>query len=143
MSTPTPQFTHGSKAEFFIGTAASPTVLVDISDRVNNTGLPWSRDKAEVTPFKSTTKKYVFGQKDAAVPIEGPYDPYLDEVLTDLLDVDSVSWRFRPMGTGTGLPEFNGSGGLTKHEIKTEAGGAGSISAELQLDGEAPRTLQA
>lgn len=144
MSTPPdPQFTHGSKAEFWVGTADDPDTLVEISERINNAGLPWSRDKAEVSTFKSTTKKYVGGLKDAAVPLEGPYDPWLDGVFTELLDADSVAFRYRPIGTGTGKPEFNGYGTLTKHEIKTEIGSAGSISAELQVDGEVPRTLQA
>lgn len=144
MSTPPdPQFTHGSKAQFWIGTAAAPDTLVEISERINSTGLPWSRDKADVTTFLASVKKYVFGQRDAAIPIEGPYDAYTDEVLTDLLEVDSVAFRYRPIGTGSGKPEFNGRVGCTKHEIKTEASGAGSISAELQVDGDVPRTYQA
>jgi hypothetical protein len=144
MSTPPdPKFTHGSKAQFFIGTADDPDTLVEISDRINNSGLPWQRDKAEVSTFLSTVKKYVFGLKDAAIPLEGPYDPWLDGVFSELLDADSVVFRYRPVGSATGYPEYNGHGGLTKHEIKTEIGSAGSISAELQVDGEAPRSIQA
>lgn len=144
MSTPPdPKFTHGSKAEFWIGTADDPETLVEISERINNAGLPWQRDKGEVSTFKSTVKKYVGGLKDAAIPLEGPYDPWLDEVLYELLDADSVAFRYRPIGTGTGKPEFNGHGTVTKHEIKTEVGSAGSISSELQVDGEVPRTYQA
>lgn len=144
MSTPPdPQFTHGSKAEFWIGTADDPEVLVDISERLNNVGLPWERDKAEVSTFKSKTKKYVGGLKDAAIPLEGPYDPWLDGILYELLDADSVAFRYRPVGSGVGKPEFNGHCTVTKHEVKTEVGSAGSISAEAQIDGEAPRTAQA
>ncbi|MFE9742963.1 hypothetical protein [Streptomyces sp. NPDC006477] len=144
MSTPPdPKFTHGSKAEFWIGTADAPEVLVDVSDRLNNVGLPWQRDKGEVSTFKSTTKKYVGGLKDAAFPMEGPYDPWLDGILDELINYDSVVFRYRPIGTGTGKPEYNGRFMLTKHEIATEVGGPGTISAEGQVDGEAPRSIQA
>lgn len=144
MSTPPdPVFTHGSKAEFYIGTASDPDTLVDISERINKSGLPWQRDKAEVSTFKSNTKKYVVGLKDAAIPLEGPYDPYLEEILSDLMDYDdAVSFRYRPAGTGTGKSEYNGKCKITKLEISTEVTSASAISSEAQVDGEVPRTTQ-
>lgn len=145
MSTPPePNFTHGSKAEFATGTVADPDTLVDISDRLNNIGLPWERDKGEVSTFKSKTKKYVPGLKDAAFPIEAPYDPYTDEIMAEMMDFEgTVQFRYRPIGSGPGKPEYTGRYFLTKQEISTEVGGPGTMSCEGQVDGDVARAVQA
>lgn len=143
MTVPDPTFTHGSKAQFFIGTLADPETLVEISDRLNTSSLPWQRDKAEVSTYGSTTKRYVGGLKDASIPLEGPYDPWVDGIFSDLLGIDDVKFRYRPVGSGTGKPEFNGRLFVDKHEVATPVSGAATFSANGQLVGDAPRTLQA
>ena len=142
-SPPDPTFTHGSKAEIAIATVADPETVVDISERSNSTGLPLERDKAEVSTFKSVFKRYVAGLIDGALPVEGPYDPYLDGVLYALLRSSvPTKFRFRPIGTGTDKPEFIGYFMVTKYEVKSEVNGASTYSGELQIDGDVPRTLQ-
>jgi hypothetical protein len=144
MSTPPdPTFTHGSKAELAIGLVSDPETLVDVSERSNSTGLPLERDKAEVSTFKSLFKKYVAGLIDGAMPMEGPFDPWLDGVLYDhLLSAVPAKFRYRPIGTGAGKPEYIGYFLVTKYETSSETGSAGTYSGELQLDGDVDRDVQ-
>jgi len=145
MSTPPdPTFTHGSKAELWIGTMGAPTTLQEVSERSNTTGLPLERDKAEVTTFKKTFKRYVAGQLDGAMPMEGPFDAWLDGVLYDLATSDvAPDFRYRPIGTGTGKPEYTGKFLVTKYEISSETGSATTYSGELQIDDDIVRAVQA
>ncbi|GAA2554939.1 hypothetical protein GCM10010423_65140 [Streptomyces levis] len=145
MSTPPdPTFTHGSKAELWIGTRDAPTTLQEVSERANNTGLPLERDKADVTTFKGNFKRYVAGQLDGAMPMEGPFDSWLDEVLFELATSDvSPNFRYRPIGAGAGKPEYLGKFLVTKYEISSEASGAATYSGEMQIDGEVTRAIQA
>ena len=144
MSTPPdPTFVHGSKAELWIGTAGTPDTLVEVSERSNSTGLPLERDKADVSTFKSVFKKYVAGQLDGAMPMEGPLDPWLDGVLWDLATSSvSAKFRYRPMGAGTGKPQYDGYFIVTKYETSAETGSASTYSGELQIDSEVDRVVQ-
>lgn len=144
MSTPPdPTFTHGSKAELRIGTLATPETLVEVSERSNTTGLPLERDKAEVTTFKNVFKRYVAGQLDGAMPMEGPFDAWLDGVLYDLATSDvAPAFDYRPIGSGTGKPKYVGHFLVTKYEVSSETGSATTYSGELQIDGEVDRQVQ-
>jgi len=144
MSTPPdPTFTHGSKAELSIGLVAAPETLVDVSERSNTTGLPLERDKADVSTFKSVFKKYVAGLLDGSMPMEGPFDPWLDGALYDLaMSAVPAKFQYRPIGTGTGKPQYVGHFLVTKYEIKSEVGSAATYSGELQIVDDVVRSAQ-
>lgn len=140
MTTPTP--THGSKAVFKMGTVATPTVVTAISEYLNSTGLPFSRDKSDVSTFGSTTKRYVFGLKDAEIPIDGPFDPVTDAVLYDSLNSDvEIDFEYYPAGEVSGLPFYSGKLIVSKYEVKSEVGGANTMSGAGQVSGEVTRAL--
>lgn len=133
--------THGSKASFFMGTQATPTVLVDYSTYFNTAGIPWQRDKAEVSTFHAIEKAYVAGLLDAAIPIDGPFDPSIDGVLFASLGGTAVNFAYYPQGSTTGLVMYTGSIFIVKYEIKSEMGSAASFSAEGQISGLVTRAL--
>lgn len=130
---------HGSKASFWMGSQADPTTLVDYSELLNNSGIPWSRDKAEVSTFHAIEKAYVAGLMDAAMPIEGPFDPVVDEVMYDNLAGDAVNFAYYPQGKVTGNVEYSGAMFVTKYEVKSEIGSAATFSGEGQISGTVTR----
>lgn len=70
---------HGSKASFWLGTAASPAVVVDLSVYGKTLGEAFKRDSAETTTFKKGSKTFIPGLKDATIPFDGPLDAVVDQ----------------------------------------------------------------
>lgn len=135
-------FTHGSKATFKIGTIATPATLVDVSTYTKTASLPFNRDKAEVSTLHATTKSYVAGLKDAAIPLEGPFDGTIDAMLFPMINGGNVNFEYYPQGeASSGLAKYSGQVTCTKYEIKSDVGDAATFSAELQVVGEVTRAL--
>jgi hypothetical protein len=136
---------HGSKASFWLGTAASPAVTVDVSGFANTFGVPFNRDNAETTTMKKTSKTYVPGLKDATVPFSGPYDTgSIEQQMWDLFDQGTiVNFEYYPAGKSvTGTAKYAGSGFLTTYEINSDVGDVDQMTAEFQVTGDVVRTVQ-
>lgn len=132
---------HGSKATFLMGTVGTPATLVDVSTYTKTAGLPFQRDKAETSTLHATTKSYVAGLKDAAIPFEGPFDGAIDAQLFAMVNGGNVNFEYYPQGNTTGLAKYAGQVTCTKYEMKSDVSDAASFSAELQVVGEVTRTL--
>lgn len=135
-------FMHGSKAKFYLGTAATPTVLVDISAYLSSISLPRNVDTAETSTFGNTFKTYVPGLSDATISGDVRFDPTIDAQLAALVGVATVDWRWRPQGVGTGLSQFDGSAFLTSYEIGADIGDVGGGSFGLQIITAVTRSVQ-
>jgi hypothetical protein len=138
MSTPVPS--HGSVASFEIGTAATPNTLVDVSGYFSKSGIAITRDKGDATTFHMAVKKYTKGQKDGTIPLEAPYDATIDGQFYDLLDMaGEATFKYHPMGKGTGNPYFTGTGMVLKHEVKSDLSGTVTMTGEFQVSGSLSR----
>lgn len=135
---------HGSKANFWLGTAAVPVTPVDISVYGKTLGIAFKRDTAETTTFKKNSKTYISGLKDSTVPFDGPLDPVSDQQLWDLLDQGViVNFEYYPQGKGAGLgPKFAGQCMITKYDVNSPIAGSNDFSAAFQVSGDVVRTVQ-
>jgi hypothetical protein len=138
---------HGSRADFYIGTSGTPGTAIAISQYVDTASLTFSRDKAEVSTFKQLFKAYVAGMCDLVIPLSGPADVNLGTQLYGLFTMsgagNAIQFQYAPLGVGaTGSALWTGVGFLTKYEEKTDTKGAYTWTAEFQNSGLPVRTVQ-
>lgn len=128
---------HGSVADFYIGTSGSPGTPVQISQYLNDVTFGINRDKAETSAFKAMFKSYVAGLCDLTIPLAGTADTNISGQLYNLLIMvgagNAIEYQYAPVGLGTtGTPLYTGFGFLTKYEEKTAINSAWTFTAEFQ-----------
>lgn len=138
---------HGSRADFLLGTSGTPGTTVAISQYLTDTGLPMTRDKAETSAFKQLFKSYVAGLIDLVIPLSGIGDVNIDGQLYNLFIMSgagsAIQYQYAPLGVGTtGSALWTGFGFLTKYEQKSAISGAYSFTAEFQSSTQPTRTIQ-
>lgn len=132
---------HGSTAVFMLGTHAAPATPGNVSQYANSVGLSMSRDSAEVTTFALQSKQYIAGLKDATIPLEGPYDPTVDQQMWDLYNFgDIVTWEYYPFGNTTGKIKYTGQAIITSYEVNSTTSDPNATSGELQVTGNVTRS---
>ena len=111
---------HGSVADFYLGTSGSPNTPVQISQYLNDVTLTIQRDKAETSAFKQLFKSYVAGLCDLAIPLTGHADPNISSQLYNLLIMVGAEGDRVPVRPGgpsaTRAPRRTGFGFITKYE---------------------------
>lgn len=140
---------------FVFGTAAElamdPTgpggtsYTVTLECAMNDITLDRELDEAEVTTLCSTIKDYIPGLAESTLEFEGLYQSGATEVDYQLNAVfgEVVAFRYRPAGTGTGLPEYTFDGFLQEYSIEATVDEAVSIEGTIRLTGSVTRTVQA
>lgn len=137
---------HGSVADFELGSVGSPGTGVVISQYVNDVTFGIQRDKAETSAFKNVFKAYVAGLSDLTISFAGMGDQNIDAQLFGLLvlTAPSIQYIYYPEGIsiGSGTTVFTGTGFLDKVEWKTAVASAYSFSATFQSNGTPAHTTQ-
>jgi hypothetical protein len=138
---------HGSRADFYVGTSGTPGTAIAITQYVDTASLGFSRDKSEVSAFKQLFKSYVMGLCDLAIPLQGPADVNITTQIYGLFTMtgagSAIAWEWAPLGVGTtGSPLWSGFGALDKYEEKTSISGAYTWTANFQNTGTPTRTIQ-
>lgn len=138
---------HGSRADFLIGTSGSPSVPVAITQYLSDATQTMTRDKAEVSAFKNLFKAYVAGLIDLVIPLSGSADVNIDGQLYNLLIMtgagSAIEYQYAPLGVGTtGSALWTGFGFVAKYEQKSAINGAYTFTAEFQGSGTPSRTIQ-
>lgn len=130
-------FSHGSKAKFSLDNNAG--TLTDISAYITGISMPRSIDTAEVSVMGNTAKQYVTGLEDGTFSLDIKFDPVIDALLDGIkfgiTGGGTVSFRYDPAGSTTGLPRYSGECWLTGYEVGTDVGDAATISVSLQTTG--------
>lgn len=134
------QATHGDNADCFVNGNV-------VTQYFNSATLGATRDKAEVSAFKSTFKSYVAGMGDATVSFAGMYDPNIDGFIYGYLTAvtsggNNNLWMWIPAGAGTagqGAAAFGNygwsvTGAMTKYTPKGGINEANTITADVQLN---------
>ena len=137
-------FVFGTAAELAMDPAGGTSYTVDLSCVLNEVNLEREIEEAEVTTLCSTIKDYVPGLAESTMEFEGLFDgadDAADEQLNAVFGV-VVSWRYRPAGTGVGLPQYAFSGFLQTYSIEATVDEAVSIEGEIRLTGSVVRTVQ-
>lgn len=125
--------THGSLSDVLVNGNV-------VSQYFNSFGINPTRDKAEVSAFKSVFKSYVAGMIDSVATLNGFYDPNIDATLyTYLTQVTAYNnqWLYAPAGAAGSSAQnniaYSITGSSTKYEVKSATNAANSITAEVQL----------
>ena len=106
---------HSKLAVVKLGTAATPTVVTDISTYCNMAKNPRSMDKSKVTTFGATAHQWLAGFMNGEFEIGGPWTRALDNHMAALFaafqagTVTSVNYEYGPEGTDTGDVKYSGA----------------------------------
>jgi hypothetical protein len=122
---------------FKLGSAATPTTLVDISTQLNEVKFPSEVDTPESTTFgTSGSKSYEAGLKGHSISLEGNADATTVAQLFDLLgNAVAPNFEYGPEGSTTGLRKYTGQAHLTKLDEGAKVGDLIKFSAELKVTG--------
>jgi len=139
-------FVFGTAAELAMDPSGpggtSFTVILDCV--MNDITLERELDEAETTTLCSTIKDYIPGLSETTLEFEGLYDSSsggADEQL-DATFGEVVSWRYRPAGTGSGLPQYTFNGFLQDYQIEATVDEAVTIEGTVRLTGGFTRSVQ-
>ena len=133
---------HGSKAVFMMGTFAAPTTVGNVSQYANSVGLSMSRDNAETTTFALQSKQYIPGLKDATIPVEGPFDPAVDQIMWDVYNNGTiVNFEYYPSGNTSGNVKYSGKMFVTSYEVNSTTSDPNATSGEFQVTGDVARSI--
>lgn len=131
-------FNHGSKSAFILddGTGSDR----DISGYLSSAGLSRVRDTAETSGLGDTAKEYLYGLQDATIPLEGHWDPTVDNYLNLVYAAaTAVPFSYYPAGTASGNIIYSGTCLITSYEITGAVDDRQAISGELQVTGAVTR----
>lgn len=124
-------FTHGSYATFEIDPAGG-TSFQDVSDYFTDASPSTDIDTAETTTFGHDAKVYIAGLEDGSFSMSGFFDPTIHALLSPLKRV-VFTFRYRPQGAGTGLPEATGKVLMTSYNVGSTTDGAVTLDADMQV----------
>lgn len=138
---------HGSRADFYIGTSGTPGTAIAISQYLDTTSLGFTRDKAEASAFKQLFKSFVAGLCDLAIPLQGPADVNISTQIYNLFIMsaagNAIAWEYAPLGVGTtGSALYSGFGFVDKFEEKSALNAAYIWTGNFQNSGTPTRTIQ-
>lgn len=135
-----PTFRHGKSAVFKVGSAATPTTVVDISNTLDDVTFPRPVETGETTTFGNSAKTYVVGLTDGTISISGKFDATVDAQMAGILGFDTpVSFEYGPEGSTAGRVKYSGSAILTSYETASPVGDVVTISGEFQVTGAVTR----
>ena len=110
----------------------------DISAYVKKVDFDREADALDKTTLGSGSKKYAGGLKDGKVALEGVYDSAAGgprDTIEPLLGT-TVTFVYKPEGTGTGKPSKTVSVVVTGYKESSPADDLIRWSAELQMTGD-------
>jgi len=129
---------HGKKAVLKVRDSGG--TLTDVSRYLTSTGLPRDVDLAETSGLGQDDKTFVAGLRGATIPLEGSFDPTVDELLEGLLGLEAGStFEYYPQGTTRDLPLYSGAILMSSYESTSDLGAAGRISASFTVNGAVTR----
>lgn len=140
--------THGSVADFELGTSGSPGTGVVVSQYMDDVTFAMARDKAETSAFKQLFKSYVAGLIDLTIAFNGIADQNIDGQLYNLLIMagagNAIQYIYYPEGIspGSGTAFWTGLGFVDKLELKSAINSAYVFSANFQASGTPSRATQ-
>ncbi len=137
-------FVFGTKAELAMDPLGGTSYSVTLDCAMSEITLERELDEAEVTTLCSTIKDYIPGLAESTLEFEGLFDDDASGVDFQLDNIygEVVSWRYRPAGTGTGLPEYTFDGFLQQYAIEATVDEAVTIEGTIRLTGSVTRTVQ-
>lgn len=140
-------FVFGTNAELAMDPAGGTSYTVTIDCAMNELTLERELDEAEVTTFCSTIKDYIPGLAETTLEFEGLYQDGATEIdyqLNNIFGSSTIpSWRYRPAGTGTGLPEYTFDGFLQEYSIEATVDEAVTIEGTIRVTNAVVRSVQA
>ena len=137
-------FSFGTAAELAMDPLGGTSYTVTLDCVMNDLTLERELDEAETTTLCSTIKDYIPGLAETTLDFEGLYDSGATGADYQLNSIFGIvaSWRYRPAGTGSTLPEYTFKGFLQDYKIEATVDEAVSIEGTVRLTGSFVRAVQ-
>lgn len=139
-------FVFGTAAELSMDPAGGTSYTVTLDCAMNELSLERELDEAEVTTFCSTIKDYIPGLAETTLEFEGLYQDGATEVdfqLNNIFGSATIpTWRYRPAGTGSNLPEYTFAGFLQEYTIEATIDEAVTIEGTIRVTNSVVRSVQ-
>jgi hypothetical protein len=134
-------FLHGVVSTLEIDPAGG-TSYTDISQYLENIDDDVNVHFIDVTTLGRTAKVGIPGLEDGKFKLKGFWDTPIDSTLSSCKRV-VCSFRYRPAGAGTGLPQYTGKAIMSSYTIDSIVKDALSIKAEFTISEGSTRSVQA
>jgi hypothetical protein len=134
-------FYHGTVSELAVDPAGG-TTYTDISEYLEDIEDDINVHFIDVTTFGNLAKVGIPGLEDGKFKLKGFWDATLDSTFASCKQV-VFTFRYRPVGTGAGLPEYTGEAILSSYTFDVVVKDAVSFKAEMTISGGTTRTVQA
>lgn len=125
-------FSHGSLAQIAFDPLGGTSYTLNATVYLNEASPSQEIDTAETTVLGNTAKNYIPGLEDGTFSCSGLFDPTFATAIQTMKRV-IVSFRYRPAGTGTGLPEWTGKCIMTSYNVGTSVDEAATVELEFQI----------
>ena len=129
--------TVATNADFRIGSVATPTTKVDVSNQLTDVKFGESADLPDATTFNSgAAKSYAKGMSDADISLEFNYTPALATQMRALLRSPvAPDFQFGPLGSSAGNPKYSGQILINKVDSPTKVGDILKLSVSGKVNG--------
>lgn len=133
-------FNHGTIATLEVDPAGGSS-YTNISAYLEDANNTRKTDTAETTTLGNTAKTYIPGLESGTFKLKGFFDPTFHALFNSMRRT-VVTFRYRPAGAGTGLPEFTGSAFLTEYDVDAKVKDVVSVKANFQVTGAVGNAVQ-
>jgi hypothetical protein len=126
--------THGRHTVLKLGSAATPTVLVDLSDQLRVANRTGSTPMADGTGFGDSVQRHVPGIPDFTLGLEGFMSDDSHTQISDILNSDpavAVDFEFGPLGDDAGHPQITGTCYLGNYNHNSSVGDVVTFTCDL------------
>lgn len=135
--------TVAKDTDFRIGSAATPTTKVDVSNQLTDIKFGESADLPDATTFNSGgAKSYAKGLVDSDVSLEFNYTPAIATQMRGLLrSSNAADFQFGPLGSTTGNPKYSGQMFINKVDSPAKVGDILKLSVSGKVNGSLSESL--
>lgn len=131
----------GLKVQFELGSNGTPTVLVDLSNKVSQVDFSREQDLPDVTAFNGNgARAFAAGLTQGSFSVEFFWDATVDAHLNGLVGyTTAVDFEYGPNGDGSGEPKYTGKAFLQSLSNPATVGDVKKFSAEFIVTGAVTR----
>jgi hypothetical protein len=124
--------THGRHTVFKLGSADTPSTLVDLSSQLSEVSRAGDTPMADGTGFGDSVQRHVPGIPDFTLNITGFMSSDAHTQITEILNSNpsvAVDFEFGPLGDEAGNPQITGSVYLGNYNHTSPVGGLDTFTA--------------
>ena len=125
----------GRATYFGLGSAATPTVVDDISDFLTGVDASEDTDELDATTFQRTTKRILAGDSTVAYTLNGYFSDEAHAFFAPLRKMQGVAFEYGPGGQVDGATKISGTCTVLSYaDPSASVDGVNTFTVELRID---------